>query len=340
MRGTMNAARIGRMRHRGIGSLVALACAGAGVAALAPTTEAREADGRMGLRGSAQRGPGAACANPSAVCLPDGVFAITVGNTNPAACRFDVDISWGDGSGDSFSIGPTRDVSHHYTSPGVYSISISGVGAPLEPGATCTGDSGTVTVEVPAAPEVTQRAEQLGEVAGLAGAFAEHLKKFLKVKRNRESKKLRKRVDRLVRDGKAAKGLERDLRQLGLPEEGGVVYPCPASRPTARRACPGGEVAEKLEDLYGFLESLKELARYPEYQRKKADQYYQTQEGKARMDALTNLAGFPGNKTEYSQLNGEQKQIIASQIQVHSGAVRKALRDAQKAGKAGTEVAF
>ena len=58
------------------------------------------------------------------------------------------------------------------------------------------------------------------------------------------------------------------------------------------------------------------------------------------MDALTNLAGFPGNKTQYSQLNNEQKQIIASQIQVHSGAVTKALRDTQKAGKAGTEVAF
>ena len=126
-----------------------------------------------------------------------------------------------------------------------------------------------------------------------------------------------------------------------MPEEGGIVYPCPASRPMApTRDCPGGEIVEKLEDLYGFLESLEELARYPGYQRKKADEYYRTEEGKARMDALTNLAGFPGNKTQYSQLNNEQKQIIASQIQVHSGAVRKALRDTQKAGKAGTEVAF
>jgi hypothetical protein len=328
------------IRRRGLGSIVALACAGAAVAALAPAARAGEANGRIGFETNASRGAGTTCVDPSAVCLPDGVYPITVGNTNPAACRFDVGISWGDGAADNFSIGPGRDVSHHYTRPGVYTITVSGVGTALEPGATCTGASGTVTVEVPAAPVLTQKAESLGDVSGLAGSFAEHLKKFLKLKLNRESKKLRKRVDRLVRDGTEAKSLERELRQLGVPEEGGIVYPCPASRPTAKRACPGGDIAEKLEDLYGFLESLKELARYPEYQRKKADQYYKTQEGKARMDALTNIAGFPGNKTEYSQLNDEQKQVIASQIQVHSGAVRKALRDAQKAGKAGTEVAF
>ena len=57
------------------------------------------------------------------------------------------------------------------------------------------------------------------------------------------------------------------------------------------------------------------------------------------MDFLTNREGFE-NKTKYSELNDDQKQIIASQIQVHSGAIRKALRDAQKAGRAGTEVAF
>ncbi len=324
-----------RIRNRGVGAVLALV----GVfVALVPAAHADPASGRLALE-SARKGPGT-CQDPAAVCLPDGVFTITVGNTNPAACRFDVSLSWGDGAADSFSIGPTRDVSHHYTRPGVYTISVSGVGTPLEPEATCTGDSGTVTVEVPAAPEITQKAEDLGEVSGLAGSFAEHLKKFLKLKLTRESKKLRKRVDRLVRDGKAAKSLERDLRQLGVPEEGGIVYPCPAPRVTARRACPGGEVVEKLEDLYGFLESLKELARYPEYQRKKADEYYRTEEGKARMDALTNICGNCGGETQYSQLEDEQKQIIASQIQVHSGAVRKALRDAQKAGRAGTEVAY
>jgi len=188
-------------------------------------------------------------------------------------------------------------------------------------------------------PPLTDAQHNLGEVSGLAGSFAEHLKKFLNLKFSRESGKLRKRVDRLVRDGKEAKRLRGELRQLGVPEEGEIVYPCPAGR-AAKRACPGGEIVEKLEDLYGFLESLKELARYPEYQRKKADEYYQTQEGQARMDALTNLCGDCGGKTKYSQLNEKQKQIIASQIQVHSGAVRKALRDAQKAGRAGTEVAY
>jgi hypothetical protein len=332
-----------------IGALLALQTATAALAgaagtapidlvAIAPAAHADPVSGRLALE-SAGKGSGT-CQDPGAVCLPDGIYTITVGNTNPAACRFDVSISWGDGAADSFSIGPTRDVSHHYTYPGVYTISVSGVGTPLESGATCTGDSGTVRVEVPAAPEITQKAESLGEVSGLAGSFAERLKKFLKLKLNRESKKLRKRVDRLVRDGKEAKSLRRELRQLGVPEEGEIAYPCPAPRVTARRACPGGEVVEKLEDLYGFLESLKELARYPEYQRKKADQYYQTQEGEVRMDALTNLCGDCGGKTKYSQLNDEQKQIIASQVQVHSGAVRKALRDAQKAGKAGTEVSF
>ena len=97
----------------------------------------------------------------------------------------------------------------------MYTISVSGVGTPLEPEATCTGDSGTVTVEIPAAPEITEKAEQLGEVSALAGSFAEHLKKFRRLKLNRESRKLRKRVDRLVRDGKSAKSLERELRNSG-----------------------------------------------------------------------------------------------------------------------------
>ena len=295
-RGTISAEGIGRIRHRRLGLIAAFACAGA---AVAPAAEADEVRGRMGLELSAQKQTGTTCVDPSAVCLPDGVFTIAVGNTNPAACRFDVSITWGDGAAESFSIGPTRDVAHHYTSPGVYTISLSGAGTPLEADTTCTGDSGTITVEVPAAPEITQKAEQLGEVSGLAGSFAEHLKKFLRLRLNRESGKLRKRAGQPVRDGKAAKVQLRELRQLGVPEEGGIVYPCPASRPMApRRDCPGGELA------------------------------------------LTYLAGFPGNKTQYSQLNNEQKQIIASQIQVHSGAVRKALRDTQKAGKAGTEVAF
>ena len=336
----MSPAGIVSIRHRRIRVCVGLLLATAGSAAIATPGSADRATGRLAVSQIAERGTGG-CQDPSAFCLTDGTYTVSVGNTNPAACRFDVTISWGDGATDSFSIGPSRDVTHHYTSPGVYTISISGTGTPLIADATCTGDSGSGSVEVPALPELAQKEALLGEVSGLAGSFAEHLRKFLKLKLNRESKKLRRRVDGLVRDGRLARELRRDAERLGLPEEGGVVYPCPTARPAAsKRACTGGEVVEKLEDLYGFLESLKELARYPEYQRKKADQYYGTHEGKARMDALTNLAGFPGDKREYSQLNDEQKQIIASQVQVHSGAVRRALRDAQKAGRAGTEVAF
>ena len=324
------------IRYRGIGALLALM----GVfVALAPAASADPSSGRVSLE--SKRKGGGTCQDPSAVCLPEGVYTITIGNSNPAACRFDVDISWGDGASDHYVLGPGRDVSHQYTSPGVYTISVSGVGTPLEPEATCTGASGSIKVEVPEGAGLSPEVEELlGGIVGLAGDFDRDLDKFLKLRLNKESKKLRKRVEELVRDGKQAKRLSKDYRRLDVAQEGDIVFPCPARPAAAKRACPGGgEVAEKLEDLYGFLQSLKELANYPAYQRKKADEYYETPEGKARMDFLTNREGFE-NKTKYSELNDDQKQIIASQIQVHSGAIRKALRDAQKAGRAGTEVAF
>ena len=334
-----------QIRHRGVGAVVAAM----GVfIALASPANGDVTSGRLSLE-SAHKGTGT-CQDPSAVCLPDGRYTITIGNTNPGACRFDVTVSWGDGTTEQYVLGPSRDVSHQYLSPGVYTVTASGVGTPLQPDATCTGGSGSVKVEVPegvgVSPEVSDLSPEvsdlLGGIVGLASDFDQDLDRFLKLKLNKESKKLRKGVDELVRDGRLAKELRRDFRQLDVPQEGDVAFPCPAPQArAAKRACPAGaEVAEKLEDLWGFLSSLRELADYPAYQRKKADQYYQTQEGKARMDFLTNICGDCRGKTEYSQLDDDQKQIIASQIQVHSGAVQRALRDAQKAGKAGTEVAF
>lgn len=294
---------------------------------------------------SAQRGTPAECQDASAVCIPDGNYTITVGNTNPAACRFDVTIVWGDGSTEKVVLGPSRDVSHSYTSPGVYTITASGVGTALEPGATCTGGSATIKVEVPVGggaelpPDVL---ELLGGIGGLVGDFDKHLKRFRKANHNKPSKKLEKRVDAIVRDGRLAKGLKRDFRELGLPKEGDIAFPCPAST-RASKACPG-EVTEKLEDLWGFLKSLTELADYPKYQRKRADEWYKHPEGRRTLDKLAWLNDYAKGRTpeagDYARLTEKQKNDIASQAQVYNGAINKALRDAQKAGKAGAEVVY
>lgn len=341
--------RLGGRAWRGLFTLLLTVTATFGTTSAASAaitgTGAGARDGAA-LTLSAQRGTPAECQDASAVCIPDGNYTITVGNTNPAACRFDVTIVWGDGSTDIVVLGAGRDVSHQYTSPGVYTISVSGVGTPLGPEATCTGASGAIKVEVPVGggaelpPDVL---ELLGGIGGLVGDFDKHLKRFRKANHNKPSKKLEKRVDAIVRDGRLAKGLKGDFRELGLPKEGDIAFPCPAST-RASKACPA-EAAEKLEDLWGFLKSLTELADYPAYRRKRADAWYKHDpEGRSTLDKLAWREGYAKGRApqdgDYARLNDEQKNVIASQAQVYNGAINKALRDAQKAGKAGAEVAY
>jgi hypothetical protein len=340
----MAAQRIRRGSTRRLAGLLAAAPVVAGLL-LTGAARAETASERMSLSTSVQRGA-SGCQDPGAVCLPDGNYTIGLQNSNPGACRFDVTINWGDGSSQRFVLGPSRDASHHYAGPGIYTISINGVGTPLAPDTTCTGASGSIRVEVPAGADViaAEVADLLGRISGLAGDAHKDLRRFLNTKHNKPSRKLERRVGKVVHDARLAKRLQADLRELDVPKQGDVVYPCPtARRPAQRRDC-AGEVAEKLEDLWGFLKAMRELADYPRYQRKRADQWYQTPEGQHTLDTLAWREGFANGRTpergDYARLTDEQKDIIASQAQVYDGAINKALRDADKARKAGAEVVY
>jgi hypothetical protein len=336
--------RQGMKLRRGTGLGAALLVATACVLAAGPARA--HADGeRLSLAGSAQRGA-PACQDPTAVCLPDGNYTIGLQNSNPSACRFDVRINWGDGSSASYVLGPSRDAAHHFAGPGVYTISVVGVGTPLAPETTCTGASGTIKVEVPVGADLlsAEVEDLLSRISGLARDSRNDLKRFLKTKHRKPSKKLERRVAKVVRDAREAKSLQGDYRDLDVPKEGDVVYPCPTSRPTRPARECAGEVAEKLEDLWGFLKSLRELADYPRYRRKRADQWYQTQEGRHTLDTLAWREGFAKGRTpeqgDYGRLTDAQKDVIASQAQVYDGAINKALQDAEKARRTGAEVVY
>jgi hypothetical protein len=83
------------------------------------------------------------------VCRPNGVFTITWSNSNPSACRFDVTVTWGDGSS-SFvpDVRTGQSTSHTYTGHGLFTASTSAVVT----GANCTFSAGSAVIEVPSPP--------------------------------------------------------------------------------------------------------------------------------------------------------------------------------------------
>ncbi len=89
-------------------------------------------------------------------CVPGGLLTLSENVTGDVgACSFSGTIDWGDGSSDS--VGPytsTIEVSHQYTSPGIYTVVTSISGTPVQDGATCTSDNSPLTVEVPAPIDV------------------------------------------------------------------------------------------------------------------------------------------------------------------------------------------
>lgn len=90
------------------------------------------------------------CTNPSATCIPDGNYTITFFKTG-TACTANATITWGDGSTPTqvqdFQDG--QQVSHQYTDPGVYTISLTGSASSSDPEVTCTFVPSSFTAEVP-----------------------------------------------------------------------------------------------------------------------------------------------------------------------------------------------
>ncbi len=88
---------------------------------------------------------------PRAVqCIPDGVLTVTFSiSGDTAGCVFNATVNWGDGvinNGSNIVDGQT--MTHTYDVAGIYTVHITGSGAPTSPDAICTFNSNTlVTVQ-------------------------------------------------------------------------------------------------------------------------------------------------------------------------------------------------
>ena len=98
---------------------------------------------------SAQFGAAADCKDPTADCFPSGQVGITLSQTTPGTCRFDVTYDWGDGHRQKVTYTTSAQISHTYTSPGIYHLVSNGKGTPLVPGVTCNFPPAEHRVEVP-----------------------------------------------------------------------------------------------------------------------------------------------------------------------------------------------
>lgn len=98
---------------------------------------------------SAHHGSQADCSGTADVCRPDGVFTIPWSNSNPSACRFDVTVTWGDGTSTFVpDVRSGQSTSHTYAGHGFFTASTSAVIT----GANCTFAAGSAVIEVPAPP--------------------------------------------------------------------------------------------------------------------------------------------------------------------------------------------
>ena len=87
-------------------------------------------------------------------CLPGGVLVDTETVTG-TGCSFSGTIDWGDGTSQSLGTWTaTMQVTHQYTSPGLYTVTTSVQGTPLQDGTTCTVSDAPYVVEVPAPIDV------------------------------------------------------------------------------------------------------------------------------------------------------------------------------------------
>jgi hypothetical protein len=100
----------------------------------------------------AHHGSAGDCQGLADQCVPSGAFASTLTNSNPAACRFDAVVTWGDGTSSGFTdYSHNQPISHQYTGHGVFQVTLTGTGI-VRPGYSglCTFTGATRTVEVPA----------------------------------------------------------------------------------------------------------------------------------------------------------------------------------------------
>ena len=93
------------------------------------------------------------CSSPNNICVPNGVFNLTINTNGIENCQFTVSVFWGDGTSDTRTIINTSTVLTHTYEPGIYRVVAAGTAVPLQDGGTCNVNPAAFIVEVPPAPQ-------------------------------------------------------------------------------------------------------------------------------------------------------------------------------------------
>lgn len=113
------------------------------------------------------------CRGGEGTCLEGDTFEkkISFRSEGSSLCDWVIDIDWGDGTADRFTLQTSgnRDVSyfHTFTAPGVYTVSTDGEGTPVGGGFNCTFNDHTNVVEVLPAGAV-RCGDELATIVGTA----------------------------------------------------------------------------------------------------------------------------------------------------------------------------
>ncbi|MEV4131582.1 hypothetical protein AB0J72_05395 [Dactylosporangium sp. NPDC049742] len=91
------------------------------------------------------------CGTAGAVCIPDGNASVQYNVTGSGACEFTATVNWADpwGGAGSYTYTSATTFRHHYYLPGLYHVSVTGSGRPLDDETTCTFVASTVVFELP-----------------------------------------------------------------------------------------------------------------------------------------------------------------------------------------------